>query len=78
MKTGFKVGDRVRLVGERTVSFPTQAEIGMVGTVIEPEVGTFGRSYSVAIDLDGIPRNHGMFGEGWWFGPDSLELVKED
>ena len=70
----FKQGDRVKLIGERRFSFPKAAEIGMVGTVIDPKPSK-GRDY-IAIDLDGIPRNHGFLGEGWWFSPSALELIE--
>ena len=73
-QTKFKEGDRVRLVGKSPTA-PDVAKEGMVGTVIDPPAKIFS---SVAIDLDGVPRNHGPFGEGWYFSPKYLELLETD
>ena len=61
----FKEGDRIVIVGEPDDSFPPMAKKGMLGTVINnaPVPQLIGITI-VAVDLDGVPRNHGLFGEG--------------
>ncbi len=70
-KAKFKIGDRVELVGEDGCEGCSIAKTGMVGTVI-------GRPFpeSIAIDFDGVPRHQGLFGDGWYFAPKNLVLVK--
>lgn len=69
----FEKGDMIKLVGKKERGWNKEAEPGMKGTVIDPNVC----GELVAIDLDGIPRHHGIFGEGWYYFPEELELVKE-
>ena len=65
-------GDKIRLTSLEW-SATDVAKVGMTGIItdLKPMKG----STSVAIDLDGIPTNHGPYGEGFWFQKHEFEVI---
>jgi len=70
----FKVGDRVKIVGERTDAWGTcPAQTGDEGTVVSDLLDN-GRLFGV--QLDGQEEYFGTFGAGWGFLSKELELIE--
>ncbi len=68
-----KVGTRIKLVGKKDFTWADIAKPDMEGVIIE--TAPLSMKDNFAVDLDGIPRNHGGLGEGWWFSGENLEAI---
>ena len=70
----FKVGDRIKIVGERTEAWGScPAQTGDEGVVVTD----FMRNGRIlGVQLDDQEEYYGCLGAGWFFLPDELELVE--